>query len=147
MVDLKLGRDNLDRKRVDIDRVTHSIPGFEQESMLNLGIVTGATQLGAAGAYRWTYQVTQAWMQGAGYVPRPNGLSFSPAYSVSELSTANLVPQVVGYGTIVANLPAGFVPVQIPVGSAVVVTPHRKSDGTLVWLIINTQAIDGVCAP
>lgn len=133
------------RRESDIARVTNETPDYPPDSMLVLGVVTGATQLGSAGAYRWTYDVTEAWMVGTGYAARTNGRSLSPAYSVSELSTANLIPQVVGYGTVVGNLPAGFLPVRIPNGSAVILSPHRKSDGTLVWLIINTQAIDGIC--
>jgi hypothetical protein len=133
------------RRESDIARVTNETPDYPSDSMLVLGVVTGATQLGSAGAYRWTYDVSEAWMVGTGYAARTNGRSLSPAYSVSELSTANLIPQVVGYGTVVGNLPAGFLPVRIPNGSAVILSPHRKSDGTLVWLIINTQAIDGIC--
>lgn len=138
-------RSQLDRRQTDLNRVANQRDDYPPDSMLVLGVVTGATQLGSAGAYRWTYDVTEAWMVGTGYAAKSGGRSLSPAYSVSELSTANVVPQVVGYGTVVANLPAGFVPVRIPNGSAVILSPHRKSDGTLVWLIINTQAIDGIC--
>jgi len=131
------------RRESDIARVANETPDYPPDSMLVLGVVTGATQLGPATAYRWTYDVSEAWLSGTTAVARSGGRSFSPAYSVSELSN---VPTV-GYGTTIANLPAGFLPVRIPNGHAVILSPHRKADGTLVWLIINTQAIDGTCDP
>ena len=140
---ISAGRSPLDRRESDLARATNDVPDYPPDSMLVLGVVTGATQLGLANEYRWTYDVSEAWMVGTGKAARTNGRSLSPAYSVSELSN---VPTV-GYGTTIANLPGGFVPVRIPNGHAVICTPHRKSDGTLVWLIINTQAIDGICDP
>jgi len=35
--------------------------------------------------------------------------------------------------------------VEIPRGTYVFIVPYRGSDGTLLWLIVNTQAIDGTC--
>jgi len=64
------------------------------------------------------------------------------ALSVSELSNA---VNPYSYGVTKANLPAGFSAVPIPDGSFVWCVPHRLTDGDFVWLIVNTQAIDGVC--
>lgn len=134
-------RSKTDRRESDLNRVANQLPDEPPDDMLVLGVVTGATALGPAGNYRWTYTVSEAWMVGTGAAAKTNARSLSPAYSVSELSNN----PTVGYGTTIANLPAGFLPVRIPNGHAVILTPHRKSDGTLVWLIINTQAIDGTC--
>lgn len=146
MVGVMFGRrDQLDRKRVDIDRNVRERTQFEPAPALVLGVVTGATQIGAANAYRWTYSVDEAWMSGTGVVARTNGMQGMTAYSVSELS--NTGPGgTFSYGVQGANLPAGWVPVRIPNGTAVILSAHRRADGSLVWLIINTQAIDGVCA-
>ena len=49
------------------------------------------------------------------------------------------------YGVAKTNIPAGFAPQQIPVNTFVVGVPWWCDDGTGIYLIINTQAIDGVC--
>lgn len=69
------------------------------------------------------------------------------ALSVSELSNGtNPATGYYSYGVSKATLAGtGFVATVIPNGTFVLMVPHRKSSGTLVWLIINTQAIDGVC--
>ena len=139
-------RDQIDRKRVDVDRNVRGRPQFEPAPSLVLGIVTGATQLGTANAYRWTYTVDEAWMSGGTVTTRTNGMTGMTAYSVSELSNVGPLGTF-SYGVQGANLPAGWTPVRIPNGTAVILSAHRRADGSLVWLIINTQAIDGVCAP
>ena len=57
-----------------------------------------------------------------------------------------LVSLGASYGVAIGTLPAGFAPVPIPNGTYVLCVPHRITNGTLIWLIVNTQAIDGVCA-
>ena len=64
------------------------------------------------------------------------------ALSVSELTNTTLP---YSYGVAKANIPAGFAAVKIPDNTAVWCVPHRTADGTFIWLIVNTQAIDGVC--
>lgn len=134
-------RSQLDRRQTDLNRVANQRDDYPPDAGLVLAIVTSATVLGSAGAYRWTYDCAEAWMNGTTAAQKSPGRTFTPCYSVSELSNGAQV----AYGVTLANLPAGFAPVRIPNGFAVVLSPHRKSDGTLVWLIINTQAIDGVC--
>lgn len=63
------------------------------------------------------------------------------ALSVSELSNGTYV----SYGVTVSTIPAGFAPQPIPNNTYVMCVPHRLTDGTFIWLIVNTQAIDGVC--
>lgn len=145
MVVKLFGRDNLDRHRRDLDRVGKEMPRFEPAPALMLGKVTQATVF-ASNPYRWTYTVEEAWMSGTGVVVRPNGITMT-AYSVSELGNPATLIASFSYGVNGANLPAGWVPVQIPVGTPVILSAHRRADGSLVWLIINTQAIDGVCDP
>lgn len=98
-----------------------------------------------AGAYkRWVYTLRRARV---GVSPGYTASSTANAQqetglSVSELSNASAT---VSYGVTKTNIPTGFDAVAIPTGTLVVAVPHRISDGTLVWLIINTQAIDGAC--
>lgn len=139
------GRDNLDRHRRDLDRVGKEMPRFEAAPALVLGKVTQATVF-PSNPYRWTYTVAEAWMSGTNCVTRPNGITMT-AYSVSELGNPATLAQWFSYGVDGANLPGGWVPVQIPVGTPVILSAHRRADGSLVWLIINTQAIDGTCDP
>lgn len=92
---------------------------------------------------RYLYQWEEAWVAGAapyGTVAKTNALSGS-ALSVSELGNGTYV----AYGVTYSDIPAGFAPVAIPNGTPVWIVPSRKNNGELVWLILNTQAIDGTC--
>lgn len=62
--------------------------------------------------------------------------------SASELSNAGAT---YSYGVLKTNVPAGFAAVQIPNGTHVVAFPSVMQDGGTVWIIINTQALDGSC--
>ena len=95
---------------------------------------------------RWLYTVVEATIDtGASYSP---GLSVNTgsysALSVSEL-TNNMATNTYSYGVAKANVPAGFSAVQIPVGTYVMCVPYWRSDSSPIYLIINTQAIDGTC--
>jgi hypothetical protein len=131
----------LDRRESDLRRVADDRPDWTPDVGLVMARVTTATVLGVATDYRWTYECAEAWMNGTVSAVRSPGRTFSPCYSISELSNGLKC----SYGVTIANLPVGFAPVRIPNDTAVMLSPHRKSDGTLVWIIINTQAIDGVC--
>lgn len=95
---------------------------------------------------RWLYTVVEATIDtGASYSPAlsVNTGSYS-ALSVSEL-TNNMATNTYSYGVAKTNVPAGFSAVQIPVGTYVMCVPYWRSDSTSIYLIINTQAIDGTC--
>lgn len=95
---------------------------------------------------RWLYTVVEATIDtGASYSPAlsVNTGSYS-ALSVSEL-TNNMATNTYSYGVAKANVPAGFSAVQIPVGTYVMCVPYWRSDSSSIYLIINTQAIDGTC--
>lgn len=105
-----------------------------------LGKITGATSLTAN---RWLYDWDEASISAANALAvKSNGLTAQKALSVSELgNTATSV----AYGVNPGNLPTGFAPVRIPNDTAVLLFPYRRNDGSLIWLIVNTQAIDGTC--
>ena len=95
---------------------------------------------------RWLYTVVEATIDtGASYSPAlsVNTGAYS-ALSVSEL-TNNMATNTYSYGVAKANVPAGFSAVQIPVGTYVMCVPYWRSDSSPIYLIINTQAIDGTC--
>lgn len=143
-------RDQLDRRREDIDRATRDRRQFEPAPMLVLGSITAAMQLPDNNQFRWRYSVAEIWMKAApatGYELRPNGLTITEAFSVSELGNFPSPPITFSYGITYANIPVGWQPVRIPDNTPVILSAHRAADGRLVWLIINTQAIDGICAP
>ncbi len=108
-----------------------------------LAIITGAT--GTAVAYQWLYNWSEAELVSASpYSVAAKALGVQgTAVSMSELSNGAKV----SYGLTVANLPAGFQPVRIPDGTAVWIVPWRQNNGALLWLILNTQAVDGSCPP
>ena len=119
------------------------LPGFEV-SVGQLMKVTASSAIPSTNA-RFLYTVTKQQVQGSAssYVPT-NGEDTAEysALSVSELSNG---VNPYSYGVTAGNIPAGFAAVKIPTGSWVWCVPHRMLDGTFIWLIVNTQAIDGVC--
>lgn len=97
---------------------------------------------------RWLYTVVEATVGNtSSYVPTTsvNAGAYS-ALSVSELSNGtSLTTGSYSYGVAKATVPAGFSAVQIPVGTYVMCVPYWRSDSSPIYLIINTQAIDGTC--
>jgi hypothetical protein len=131
------------RRQRDLARVIAAQPPIEPVTV-QLMRVTGFTGIDIPN-WRYKYDVRRAQVgTPPNYVPNvtTNAL-VEPALSVSELT--NTVGNYVSYGVLQATIPAGFVPQPIPVGTYVLCVPHRGTDGALVWLIVNTQAIDGVC--
>jgi hypothetical protein len=138
------------------NKVTHSQP---DENTLQLMIVTDAALVDntsadpAVSKYIWRYQVTPAKITWAGLGNIPAAASRHtaggaapnfPAFSISELgNTAN----VYSYGVPNAHLQTGIVPVRIPNGTPVLCwVPFRLgNNGNQHYLIINTQAITGIC--
>lgn len=94
--------------------------------------------------FRYLYSVRRAQVgPSSGYTPAETSFTLTEyALSVSELSNAG---STVSYGIVKSTIPAGFAPKPIPTGTYVLCVPHRLTDGTLIWLIVNTQAVDGVC--
>jgi len=134
---------NLQRNQSDLDRVSSVRPGYEPRTIV-LGVITSSSVLSAL-HYRWTYNWSEVILNTStptGATTKTGGLQAS-AISISELSNRNGHP-FYSYG-IGAVLPGTFVPQPIPNGTYVLLTPMRKSDGSLLWVIFNTQAIDGDC--
>lgn len=120
------------------ERVWNSLGPYPQ---LVLGKITAAT---AISNFRWTYTWDEASITGSTPAVRTDGLTDQTALSVSELSNG-ATPTTYAYGVPSGDLPAGFAPKAIPVGTYVILSAFRLTDGTLRWLIINTQAISGTC--
>lgn len=127
----------------NIDRLTRQERAFnsmEEAPALVLGRVTAAT---AISNFRWTYDWQEAEVAGTTPSAKATGITGS-ALSVSELSNG-APPTSYSYGVPSVDLPATFAPKQIPVGTFVILSAFRRTDGSLMWLIINTQAISGQC--
>lgn len=132
------------RRQADLARVTAQ-PLEVEPVTAHLMLVTNFTVIDAA-TWRYKYRVRRARVgNGTGYAP--SLVSTDPqeddALSVSELSNAG---SYVSYGVLKTNIPAGFAPKAIPINTYVMCVPSRTLDGTFIWLIVNTQAIDGDCA-
>ena len=105
--------------------------------------VTAASAISGATS-RWKYTVQPARVGAAPtYTPALEVEIDADALSVSELS--NDATSRFSYGVDPTNLPGSFDAVQIPVGSYVLCVPHATADGAFIYLIVNTQAIDGEC--
>jgi hypothetical protein len=144
-VDLISGRSSQQfKQRSDIERVSKELPSLPP-SFGMLAIITNSTAH-ASNPYMWTYEWTEA-LVGANdrIVAKTQGLT-GVAFSISELG--NYGTSRCSYGVIVANIPAGFAPVKIHTSAAVWIVPTRRHDTSILqWLIVNTQAIDGICPP
>jgi hypothetical protein len=130
------------KQRSDIARVSQEMPSLPP-SFGMLAIITGSTAH-VSNPYMWTYAWTEA-LVGANdrIVAKTQGLT-GVAFSISELG--NYGTSRCSYGVIVANIPAGFAPVKIHTSAAVWIVPTRRHDTSILqWLIVNTQAIDGIC--
>lgn len=131
------------RRETDIARAI-SQPDRELPAAFDLFVVTGATEIGS-GNYRWKYNLVRARVGNSPtYTPGSSSNTYvETGLCSSELSNGSIF--YYSYGVQAANISAGWAPKQIPVGSYVVAVPHRTLDGTLVWIIIANQAIDGSC--
>ena len=135
----------IDTKRfqTDIRRVATQAPQYEKLNTKLMEVVSST--LIAGSDKRYAYIVREAYV--GGLTPfTPTNTSYSSVtydgLSVSELSNAGLY---YSYGILKTHLPSGFSAQPIPVGTFVLCVPHNKTNGGVVYLIINTQAIDGVC--
>jgi hypothetical protein len=127
----------------EVERLLTSQPGVAPREATLMKVIS-ATQIGTSG-YRWLYTVRLAVVGSTvNYVPAEDETVNMEAISVSELS--NVAASSYSYGVPPADIPGGFFPVQIPNGTYVECVPHRRSDGSFVWLIVNTQAITGTCS-
>jgi hypothetical protein len=139
----------IDTKRfqTDIRRVATQAPQYEKLNT-KLMEVTAWTLIAGSDA-RYNYIVREAYVGGSTpYTPTNSGYSglTYDALSVSELSNGtNPLVGYYSYGILKTHLPVGFGATHIPVGTFVLCVPHNKTNGGVVYLIINTQAIDGVC--
>jgi hypothetical protein len=131
------------RRHKDLDKAARLSPEIEGVES-RLFKITNTTVLNA-GQARYVYTLYQARVQNVagGYQVATTANTYPhTGLSVSELSNASAF---YAYGVTKANLPAGFTAKPIPINTFVLAVPHRNQDGTLLWLILNTQAIDGVC--
>ena len=139
----------IDTKRfqTDIRRVATQAPQYEKLNTKLMEVT--AWSLIAGSDARYNYIVREAYVGGSTpYTPTNSGYSglTYDALSVSELSNGtNPLVGYYSYGILKTHLPVGFGATHIPVGTFVLCVPHNKTNGRIVYLIINTQAIDGVC--
>lgn len=137
------GVNDIQRRRVtDAERAARTVDPYPVPSGW-LAKITGSTLItGTTARYKYTW-VEATFGGTTPYTPtvKTGGIS-GDALSVSELSNGSKV----SYGVTVASIPAGFSPVAIPTNAYVWIVPFRASDGSEMYLIVNTQAIDGACA-
>lgn len=127
----------------EVERFLRSQPDVAPREATLMKVIS-ATAIGVGG-YRWLYTVRLAAVGStSSYVPQEDETVNMEAISVSELS--NVAASSYSYGVPPADLPGGFFPVQIPNGTYVECVPHRRTDGSFIWLIVNTQAITGQCS-
>jgi len=136
-----------DRKPIQPFQMTGSAQ-FGLFEVTDADLVNGANP--AASDYIWRYVVTPIKMSFAGISGLPTfaNITTTPvsfyAFSISEMNNMN---NIYAFGIPAASLPATFTPVRIPNGTPVIAVPIRLNDTSAqVWIILNTQAVDGACA-
>lgn len=135
------------RALVDIERARTEVPPAPAPA-LRLFKITAAALIPGSDK-RYVYSMTRAVIRkkNASLVDtyEPEDSDTNARYkgvSISELSNAGVA---YSYGVLKTNVPAGFAAVAIPDGSYVLAFPMAMADGGTVWIIINTQALDGSC--
>jgi hypothetical protein len=126
----------------ELDRLATEGAAVAQRETVLMKVTAAAAISGATS--RWKYTVQPARVGAAPtYTPALEVAISADALSVSELS--NDATSRFSYGVDPTNLPGSFDAVQIPIGSYVLCVPHATADGAFIYLIVNTQAIDGEC--
>ena len=132
------------RQQLDIARVTAQSPQYPSmgQGMVLMKVVSSTLITGSD--KRYVYTLREA-VVAAPPTYSPTQSVNAPTYtglSVSELSNAG---PTYAYGITAGNVPAGFNAVAIPNDSYCAAFPHYSTTGDVVFLIVNTQAIDGAC--
>ena len=136
-------RSILGRGEADIERVRTKV--YVPPPVEGLLVKIGSSSAIASNPYMFLYEWSECQVD-ANYRPvvKTNGLG-GLAISISELG--NYGTAYVAHGVANANIPTGFAPVKINVGAMAWIVPSRRDTSSeLLWLIVNVQAIDGVCS-
>lgn len=102
------------------------------------------TVIKLAGTYRYKYTMKRAQLADASpyAVTAKSETQTHTGYSISEMTNAT---GKYAYGVPTTALIGTYLPIVIPVGTAVFAVSQYTDTGTQYWLIINTQAITGDC--
>jgi len=132
---------------MDVDRARRDVPPPEPPA-LRLFKITAAALIPGSDK-RYIYSMTRAVVKKTNaalvdtYEPSDSQTrSRYKGISISELSNAGAS---YAFGILKTTVPAGFAAVAIPDGTYVVAFPMTMVDGGVLWIIINTQAINGTC--
>ena len=142
MVDVKDWISNAQKSVLDARRAAKGPP--TPPVWMRLCRVTDSTLI-AGSDKRYLYSVREAIVQPSSSSWVPTLSVNDPVYTALSVSELSNTMSHYSYGIQASNIPAGFSAQSIPVDSWVMCTPHRCTDGTLIMLIVNTQAIDGSC--
>ena len=126
----------------ELDRLATEGAAVAQRETVLMKVTAASAISGATSRWKYTVQPARVGAPPT-YTPALEVAISADALSVSELS--NDATSRFSYGVDPTNLPGSFDAVQIPVGSYVLCVPHATADGAFIYLIVNTQAIDGEC--
>jgi hypothetical protein len=133
------------RFQTDTARAATAVPQFGLMGRgLTLFRITGATAIsGQDERYLYTMRESVPRNAANSWVPVDSqNLPVALGLSLSEMSNAL---SHYSYGVEKSNLPVGFGAQRIPDDTIVAAFPIQLKDGGSAWVIVNTQAVDGVC--
>lgn len=101
--------------------------------------------LKSGASYYYDYQIAPAYLKNTtpwnAYVKTGVSGTFA-ALSISEIGNQGTS---YSFGVPVGDVPVGFTPKPIPVGTPVIAMAHKTDKGQFKYIILNTQAISGSC--
>lgn len=153
---MKPTNSNIQRKFKDIVRQANDrLPDGENQIVLMMvksaQLVKHPNTSESASFYTWKYTVAPAKLTWTGLGNSPTTAYWntggSPEYTAFSISELNNTSGFYSYGHDSNDFPAGISPKKIPTDTPVMCCPcYNTTDGSFVYIILNTQAIGGPCA-
>lgn len=128
----------------DSQRSRSSLPRFPVNGLV-LFKVRSATAISGQDA-RWTYSLDRVVVQPSSSSYLTTASQTTARYTGISLSELSNALTFYSYGVQEGNIPTGFAAVRIPNNAIVAAFPLYMTDGDTMWIIVNTQAIDGQCS-
>jgi hypothetical protein len=117
---------------------------LDEQPEFFFGVVASYT-LKSGASYYYDYQIAPAYLKNTtpwNAYTKTGVTGTFPALSLSEIGNQG---SSYSFGVPVGDVPVGFTPKAIPVGTPVIAVRQLTDTGQFKYIILNTQAISGSC--